>query len=1167
MAKFLSGRQRNLNLGITSFTESKTVLQTTGKVGIGTTDAQQSALYVVGPTNLNDDFNVSGVSTFSGIGTFQNDLYVGQTLYAPTFSGGNINIRNLSVSGLSAFNDSAVFNSTVDVEGNTELNTLNVVGVSTFISAADFNDDFNVSGISTFASTVNINSELDVTGHTELDSLRVSGISTFQDDIYLGNDDRINLGESNDLQIYNDGFNSYIVDSGVGNLFIRGTASINFENAVGVETYAKFNVDGATSLWYDGVKKFETTSDGISIGSVGISTAGIITGPSQIIIDPAGIGDNTGSVRIKGDLYVDGEQFIVDSSRIELADFNVGIASTVPTNSLLDGAGIGIGSTAIRKTLTYNHSSNSLKSSENFDIAEGKTYKINGTEVLSQTQLTVPNLYSTGIGTIDNLYGTNLFYSGVGSIETLDSSIGNVDTLSGINLSYTGIGDIQTLDTTTGTIDYLSGINISYSGIGTIETLYSTTSTINNLTGTNLTGVNLNYSGISTLGSVTVGGATTELVVNGDARITGILTVGSSSVTIDGTNNKISVGTGVTIYGDSIGIGTITITEESISVLNDLTGSTASFAGGVNVSGVLTATRFDGNLNSLGKTYYVATTGSDLNSGNNINEPYLTIAQALSVATNGDIVNVSAGVYEETCPLVVPRGVTVKGAGLRATTIRPTTATKQENVFHLNDISTVEDFTVRGSYFDTSADTGYSFAYAPGIAITTRSPYIQRVTVLNTGSIVSASDPYGYDTADSPPTNYIAGAGAKVDGALVDSSSLEAGMLFNEVTFFTPNNKGIVLTNGARAEYLNCFHYFASQAIVGLAGTVGIAGTADARLKFTNPGVTPSVDDVVKLYSGGSIVAVGTITEYNDPYARILGRGFGTFTSVGIGSTQDVRFYQSDGITQTGIASAIAWADYTMFGAEMRSVGCAVEYGTQGVVADGAGVKLRLFATNFNHVGSGKNITNDPTLTIQANEVIELNGGQVSYVSIDQDGDFRVGDALYINQETGNVSFAATTYDLEVIGNMNVTDGSNTSTLTPTSLAVGNLSFSANEIESTSGDININPSGSNETNIIGNLNITGILTAAVLQVSTVQKGDTSIVISDTGSDGTITLSTDGAEGLRVTNDQKVGINSSSPAYRLDVQGDINTSTDVKINGVSVLTSASDEAIALAIALG
>ena len=112
----------------------------------------------------------------------------------------------------------------------------------------------------------------------------------------------------------------------------------------------------------------------------------------------------------------------------------------------------------------------------------------------------------------------------------------------------------------------------------------------------------------------------------------------------------------------------------------------------------------------------------------------------------------------------------------------------------------------------------------------------------------------------------------------------------------------------------------------------------------------------------------------------------------------------------------------------MRSVGCAVEYGTQGVVADGIGVKLRLFATNFNHVGSGKDFTNDSTLTVQANEVVETNNGQVSYVSIDQSGDFRVGDAFVVQQETGNVSFAATTYNLETTGQLTVTDGGSNQT-------------------------------------------------------------------------------------------------------------------------------------------
>ena len=48
MSKFLSGRQSKLKLGVAGYTESKTVLETTGKVGIGTTDAQSYSLFVVG---------------------------------------------------------------------------------------------------------------------------------------------------------------------------------------------------------------------------------------------------------------------------------------------------------------------------------------------------------------------------------------------------------------------------------------------------------------------------------------------------------------------------------------------------------------------------------------------------------------------------------------------------------------------------------------------------------------------------------------------------------------------------------------------------------------------------------------------------------------------------------------------------------------------------------------------------------------------------------------------------------------------------------------------------------------------------------------------------------------------------------------------------------------
>ena len=48
----------------------------------------------------------------------------------------------------------------------------------------------------------------------------------------------------------------------------------------------------------------------------------------------------------------------------------------------------------------------------------------------------------------------------------------------------------------------------------------------------------------------------------------------------------------------------------------------------------------------------------------------------------------------------------------------------------------------------------------------------------------------------------------------------------------------------------------------------------------------------------------------------------------------------------------------------------------------------------------------------------------------------------------------------------------------------------------------------------------------------------------------------------------VGINTTAPtlSYALDVHGTINSNTDVQISGTSVLTSAQNDAVALAIAL-
>ena len=91
------------------------------------------------------------------------------------------------------------------------------------------------------------------------------------------------------------------------------------------------------------------------------------------------------------------------------------------------------------------------------------------------------------------------------------------------------------------------------------------------------------------------------------------------------------------------------------------------------------------------------------------------------------------------------------------------------------------------------------------------------------------------------------------------------------------------------------------------------------------------------------------------------------------------------------ILPSVITVDYSAFGAELRSVHLHV-FTDRKVYTDGS-VKLILTAHNFGYVDPSDDFTNDPSLAIQANEVVELNGGKVLYSSTDQDGDFRVGDA------------------------------------------------------------------------------------------------------------------------------------------------------------------------------
>jgi hypothetical protein len=76
---------------------------------------------------------------------------------------------------------------------------------------------------------------------------------------------KANFGDGEDLQIYHNGSDSYIKDSGTGNLFIQAAANVQIESSTSGENMAVFNENGAVDLYYDNSKKFETTSAGVTV--------------------------------------------------------------------------------------------------------------------------------------------------------------------------------------------------------------------------------------------------------------------------------------------------------------------------------------------------------------------------------------------------------------------------------------------------------------------------------------------------------------------------------------------------------------------------------------------------------------------------------------------------------------------------------------------------------------------------------------------------------------------------------------------------------------------------------------------------------------------------------------------------------------------------------------
>ena len=439
---------------------------------------------------------------------------------------------------------------------------------------------------------------------------------------------------------------------------------------------------------------------------------------------------------------------------------------------------------------------------------------------------------------------------------------------------------------------------------------------------------------------------TSKVNVNGDLHATG-------DITWDGT----------IIFGDSDADSVVFDAEiqsdliPSANATDDLGTSLKEwntlYSVNINANSIVAPNLTVNNINMLltqGNTIYVSINGNDTNYGTHTNSTYRTIKKALSVAVAGDNIVVFPGTYLEDFPLILPQGVTITGAGLRSVTVSPTFTTNNKDAFLLNGECLISHLAVSGVSYDAVNNTGYAFRFAPNFKVTTKSPYVQNVTVIN----------------QSPN----AGPGALVDGAVANPASVQASMLFHAVTFIVPGADGITATNGARVEWLNSFTYFANRGIYLTQGTLG-------------------------------------------------------FASLGV-----------------------------KYGAEMRSINSANVYGNYGAVADGANTLGYLVGHNFGYIGSGIDSNNDDQLTIQANEIVPINGGQLFYDSMDHKGDFRIGEIFYVNQQTGQVSFNAQSINFNATGSITIDGPTGQIIIDATKVQVSNIRIHDNNIDSLTGPVN-----------------------------------------------------------------------------------------------------------------